>query len=106
MLCHLLSFLLPFFFLLLLTVLAAVALIYLFAAILLALGFLFGPEGAAWVVWICDDDFFMALSRLAQHQPVINLRPVLKLLLFNFRIPLGVLSRVTLVRQEQLLLGS
>lgn len=64
--------------------LAAVALINLFTAIFLALGFLFGPEGAAWIVWICDNNFLMALSRLAQHQPVINLRPVLKLLLFYF----------------------
>ena len=64
--------------------LAAVALINLFAAVFLALGFLFGPKGAAWIVWICDNDFLMALSRPAQHQPVINLRPVLKLLLFYF----------------------
>ena len=86
--------------------LAAVALINLFAAVFLALGFLFGPEGAAWVTWICNNDFLMALSRLAQHQPVIDLRPVLKLLLFDFGVPLGVLRRVTLVRQEQLLLRS
>ena len=84
MLCHLLSFLLTFFFRLLLVLLAAVTLICLSAAVFLALGFLLGPECVSRVIRICDNDFLMAFRCLTKHQPLVNFRSVLQLLLLHF----------------------